>query len=146
MVVDAGHTHQPFEFYDLRCRIKFKKDVKTAKITIRVTALHPNVPPIVAHSETLQDVPRDFEKELRFGSVAITRPGSMTARHSVWGPVVGDVDLLPSQKSIIGLVRYLIEVTVNSQTYRIYAETRYQANAEHPGIFLLKEELIPRID
>ena len=70
-------------------------------ITIRTVVPHPKIPPIGVHTETHQDMPKDFEKEQRLASMAITKPWAMSGHDYARGLVVCDVELLLSEPQAV---------------------------------------------
>jgi hypothetical protein len=141
VVVHATHeSNNSFERIDLVCRIKFTKAVDNATLTIRVVT--PTVSKIfthIAYQEELNKIPADFEKQLRFGNIAITRPGQ-PARHSIWGDRLGSENIEATQKPMIGGTISTVEISINHQTYRIYAHVLDPSREESGRIFLLSQD------
>lgn len=107
---------EPHEFFGIICLIKFTKNVKEAKLVIRVIDIaHAGNSAHVVHDEKITML-KDSERRLRLGSLPVN---SSVGRHAVWGEKLGEVGLLPGQRPIYG-TNSVVEVSVNKQTYRAY--------------------------
>ncbi len=143
LTVHAGHIQNGMERVDIMCLLKFRRDIKNALLVVRVIVpLSFNEPDIkVIHQERL-DIAGNGEKRLRLGNIAITRPGYEFARHSVWGEAIGGKDIALGQHTIYAS-KNIIEISIGSQTYRIYAHVLDVSRKEQSHIYLLTQDQLP---
>ena len=146
VTVHAGHCQSPPEHIELICLIKFRKTLENALFTVRVITPYPTREDDIkiTHSESL-DLVKNSLKNIRLGSLAITNRGDSYACHSVWGGKIGGKDLEQGQHSIIGQSRVIIEVSVNHQTYRIYAHILDSNRKESASVYLLTQDQFPSL-
>ncbi len=64
------------------------------------------------------------------------------ACHSVWGEAIGGKDLALEQHPIYAS-RNIVEISVASQTYRIYTHVLDTHRKEHAYVYLLTEDDLP---
>jgi hypothetical protein len=146
VTVHAGHCQTTPERIELICIIKFRKTIKNALLNVRVITPYPSRDNDIkiTHSESI-DLVKDSQKNIKLGSVAITNEGDSHACHSVWGEKLGGKDLEQGQHSIIGQSRVIIEVSVNHQTYRIYAHILDPNRKESSSVYLLTQDQFPSL-
>ena len=144
--VHAGHHQWTPEHIELVCILKFRKEITKARLTVCVVTPFPtkDADKKISHNETI-DLVKDSTKRLILGNIAITRAGDPYACHSVWGEKVGSKDLEGGQLPITGLSRVTLEVSVNHQTYRIYAHILDANREESSKIYLLTEDQFPSL-
>jgi hypothetical protein len=100
-VLSASTTHrsdQDAERIDIVCQLKFRREVKDARLTVRVVTGLPGRPSLrqIVFQEPIS-APKDSTKVLVLGSLPITRPGAPFARHAVWGPQLPGQNIAPGQ-------------------------------------------------
>jgi len=86
-VLSANASHrldQEAERIDIVCQVKFIRDVKDARLTVRVVTGLPGRASLrqIVFQEPIS-APKDSTRVLVVGSLAITRPGAPFARHAV---------------------------------------------------------------
>lgn len=114
-----GQEFSPHEFFSLVCLLKFTRDIRDAKLIVKVIQIRPGGNHVqVVHFEKIT-MPKDSERSLRLGSIPVTHPGDPFARHALWGEILGDKDLLPNQHPIAGGPA-VIEVSLSRQKYCAY--------------------------
>ena len=104
------------------CSLRFCKDIGPVDLTVRVRTLLAHGPTShVVHTEKLGKVLRDEGKRLGLGSLRVAKP-HRPAYHSIWGNEPGTENLKKGQVPILTDSKNLIEISVESQTYRCYVE------------------------
>ena len=134
---------QPHAHYEIVCVFRVLRDLGPCRLIVRVTELtRPNRTHVV-HDEEFSRLPKDHERRLRLGSVAITKPGE-SARYSVWGEQLGST--VPSgQAGIPGAGRCLVDVQLAGQTYRVLvAACPPKMHGDPPPYYVLTEDEFPR--
>jgi hypothetical protein len=135
---------QDAERIGIICQLKFRKDVKDARLTVRVVTGLPGRPSLrqIVLQESISAA-KDSTKALTVGSLPITRPGAPFARHAVWGSQLPGRDIEPGQITMIPGARNIIEVSVGPQAYRIYVQALDSSREESTRLYLLREDEFP---
>jgi hypothetical protein len=146
-MLSANASHrldQDAERIDIVCQVKFTREVKDARLTVRVVTGLPGRPSLrqIVFQEPIS-APKDSTRVLVVGSLAITRPGAPFARHAVWGPQLPGRDIAPGQITMIPGARNIVEISVGPQAYRIYAQALDPTREESTRIYLLRENEFP---
>lgn len=146
-MLSANTTHrldQDAERIDIVCRLKFIREVKDARLTVRVVTGLPARPSLrqIVFQERIT-TPKDSTRVLVVGSLPITRPGAPFARHAVWGPHLPGRDIGPGQITMIPGARNIVEVSVGPQAYRIYVQALDPNPEDATRLYLLREDEFP---
>jgi hypothetical protein len=132
---------------DLNCQLRFVRDIKEEILTVRIVQPYLTRPDRVSvvYQKKIPSAARDTIENIRLGSIAITKAGDTFARHSLWGPVLGEKDLSNGQVSITPSSKNIVEISLGPQTYRIYADIlRDNMIADH-HVYLLTEQTFPEL-
>lgn len=121
--VFASHLPDP-ERVDIVCLLKFHRACHNPLLTVRVSMIQAGKQPkrIVIVQRRLGEVVQDASVKLTLASLSITGPGDKSARHSVWGEAPGGKDIAEGQFTVIGNSRTMIEVAVDHQVERVFAQ------------------------
>jgi hypothetical protein len=144
LTVHASHVEKDNkERVDIFCRLKFRKTIDEALLTVRVIVPLPyrEADVKLIHREKVS-VAAEGEKTLRLGNIAIATAGQDFTCHSVWGDAIGGRDIAPGQYPIYAS-RNIIEISIASQTYQIYAHVLDVSRKEHAYVYLLTENDLP---
>jgi hypothetical protein len=133
------------ESIEIFCVLKFVRNLSNPLLTVRVVQLlaRDQRRITVVHQERLGEVVKDKSLRLRLGTVSKALPGAKAAYHSIWGSELPTAELKHGQLSIVGGNKEIIEISVNRQVYKIYAEPIM--NLDLRVILLAEDDLLSRI-
>jgi hypothetical protein len=119
------------------------RDVNNKRLTVRVVTPLPAGGEFrnIIHQEQIT-AQRDTHKRLRLASIFIPRP-HWQPRHSIWGPVLGEPDLLAGQVTIVGRSQNIVEIVIGFQTYRAFVQISDPSRKDSCYINVLNEEELP---
>ena len=136
------------ERVEVWCSIKFLKDLDDPSLTLRVTSWlgSQSATTHLIFNESMGQIKRDQVKRIVLGSLAVTnatpperRSESIGARHSIWGPVIGTPTLHEGQVTIAS-GRSMIDLTIASQSYRVFADVLDHSREDSRRIYLVTED------